>query len=55
MPIRPVTVIKGTGVPLQRTNVGTDQIIPAVYMKQNTRTGFEDGLFAAWRRARSSC
>ncbi len=39
----------GTGVPLRRTNVDTDQIIPAVYLKRVTRTGFEDGLFAAWR------
>ncbi|MFZ2511833.1 MAG: 3-isopropylmalate dehydratase small subunit [Gordonia sp. (in: high G+C Gram-positive bacteria)] len=39
----------GIGVPLQRSNVDTDQIIPAVYLKRVTRTGFEDGLFAAWR------
>ncbi len=39
----------GVGVPLQRSNVDTDQIIPAVYLKRVTRTGFEDGLFAAWR------
>ena len=39
----------GIGVPLRRTNVDTDQIIPAVYLKRVTRTGFEDGLFAAWR------
>jgi 3-isopropylmalate/(R)-2-methylmalate dehydratase small subunit len=39
----------GVGVPLRRTNVDTDQIIPAVYLKRVTRTGFEDGLFAAWR------
>ncbi|MGA1158452.1 MAG: 3-isopropylmalate dehydratase small subunit [Candidatus Nanopelagicaceae bacterium] len=39
----------GTGVPLRRSNVDTDQIIPAVYLKRVTRTGFEDGLFAAWR------
>jgi len=43
------TVHKGTGVPLRRSNVDTDQIIPAVYLKRVTRTGFEDGLFAAWR------
>jgi 3-isopropylmalate/(R)-2-methylmalate dehydratase small subunit len=36
-------------VPLRRSNVDTDQIIPAVYLKRVTRTGFEDGLFAAWR------
>jgi 3-isopropylmalate/(R)-2-methylmalate dehydratase small subunit len=40
----------GVGVPLRRSNVDTDQIIPAVYLKRVTRTGFEDGLFAAWRR-----
>ena len=39
----------GTGLPLRRSNVATDQIIPAVYLKRVTRTGFEDGLFAAWR------
>lgn len=39
----------GTGVPLRRSNVDTDQIIPAVYLKRVTRSGFEDGLFAAWR------
>jgi 3-isopropylmalate/(R)-2-methylmalate dehydratase small subunit len=43
--------IKHTGiaVPLRRSNVDTDQIIPAVYLKRVTRSGFEDGLFAAWR------
>ena len=39
----------GVGVPLRRSNVDTDQIIPAVYLKRVTRTGFEDGLFARWR------
>ena len=39
----------GIGVPLRRSNVDTDQIIPAVYLKSVSRTGFEDGLFAAWR------
>jgi 3-isopropylmalate/(R)-2-methylmalate dehydratase small subunit len=39
----------GRALPLQRSNVDTDQIIPAVYLKRVTRTGFEDGLFAAWR------
>ena len=39
----------GVGIPLRRSNVDTDQIIPAVYLKRVTRTGFEDGLFAAWR------
>ena len=40
----------GTGVPLRRGNVDTDQIIPSEYLKRITRTGFEDGLFAAWRK-----
>lgn len=40
---------RGIGVPLRRSNVDTDQIIPAVYLKRVTRTGFEDGLFASWR------
>src|SRR5680860_1774649 len=39
----------GTILPLRRSNVDTDQIIPAVYLKRVTRTGFEDGLFGAWR------
>ena len=39
----------GVGVPLRRSNVDTDQIIPAVYLKRVSRTGFQDGLFAAWR------
>src|SRR3954466_5994839 len=43
------TVHAGTAVPLRRSNVDTDQIIPAVYLKRITRTGFEDGLFNAWR------
>jgi len=40
----------GTAAPLRRSNVDTDQIIPAEYLKRVTRTGFEDGLFAAWRK-----
>ena len=43
------TVHTGTALPLRRSNVDTDQIIPAVYLKRVTRTGFEDGLFNAWR------
>jgi 3-isopropylmalate/(R)-2-methylmalate dehydratase small subunit len=39
----------GSAVPLRRSNVDTDQIIPAVYLKRITKNGFEDGLFAAWR------
>ena len=44
------TTHTGTALPLRRSNVDTDQIIPAVYLKRVTKTGFEDGLFAAWRR-----
>jgi 3-isopropylmalate/(R)-2-methylmalate dehydratase small subunit len=44
------TTHTGIGVPLRRSNVDTDQIIPAVYLKRVTRDGFEDGLFAAWRK-----
>ena len=44
------TTHTGVGVPLRRSNVDTDQIIPAVYLKRVTRTGFEDGLFSAWRK-----
>ena len=43
------TTHTGTALPLRRSNVDTDQIIPAVYLKRVTRTGFEDGLFGAWR------
>ena len=39
----------GSAIPLRRSNVDTDQIIPAVYLKRVTKSGFEDGLFAAWR------
>ncbi len=44
-----ITTHTGRAVALRRSNVDTDQIIPAVYLKRVTRTGFEDGLFAAWR------
>ncbi|GAB2582695.1 3-isopropylmalate dehydratase small subunit [Microlunatus antarcticus] len=44
------TTHTGTALPLRRSNVDTDQIIPAVYLKRVTKTGFEDGLFAAWRK-----
>jgi 3-isopropylmalate/(R)-2-methylmalate dehydratase small subunit len=47
--MQPFTTHTGVGVPLRRSNVDTDQIIPAVYLKRVSRTGFEDGLFAAWR------
>ncbi|MDJ0314949.1 3-isopropylmalate dehydratase small subunit [Arthrobacter sp. H35-D1] len=40
----------GIGVPLRQSNVDTDQIIPAVYLKRITRTGFEDALFSSWRK-----
>ena len=44
-----IDILKGVAVPLKRSNVDTDQIIPAVYLKRVTKTGFEDALFAAWR------
>lgn len=40
----------GTGIPLRRTNVDTDQIIPSAFLKRITRTGFDDALFAQWRK-----
>ena len=45
-----VTTITGIGVPLRRTNVDTDQIIPAEFLKRVTKTGFEDALFERWRK-----
>ncbi|MEY4971495.1 MAG: hypothetical protein RLZZ404_421, partial [Actinomycetota bacterium] len=42
-------VFTGVAVPLRRSNVDTDQIIPAVYLKRITKTGFDDALFSAWR------
>jgi 3-isopropylmalate/(R)-2-methylmalate dehydratase small subunit len=47
--MEPFTSHTGRGVPLRRSNVDTDQIIPAEYLKRVSRTGFGDGLFAAWR------
>jgi 3-isopropylmalate/(R)-2-methylmalate dehydratase small subunit len=47
--MQPFTVHTGRAVPLRRSNVDTDQIVPAVYLKRVTRTGFGDGCFAAWR------
>jgi len=44
-----IDIISGVAVPLKRANVDTDQIIPAVYLKRVTKTGFEDALFAGWR------
>jgi 3-isopropylmalate/(R)-2-methylmalate dehydratase small subunit len=45
-----VSVVTGVAVPLQRSNVDTDQIIPAVFLKRVTKTGFEDALFYSWRQ-----
>ena len=45
-----ISVFSGIAAPLKRSNVDTDQIIPAVYLKRITKTGFEDGLFANWRQ-----
>src|ERR1700757_2512818 len=47
--MEPFVTHSGRAVPLRRSNVDTDQIIPAVYLKRVTRDGFGDGLFAAWR------
>ena len=47
--MEPFVTHTGRAVPLRRSNVDTDQIIPAVYLKRVTREGFGDGLFAAWR------
>jgi 3-isopropylmalate/(R)-2-methylmalate dehydratase small subunit len=48
--MEPFRAHTGRVLPLRRSNVDTDQIIPAVYLKRITRDGFEDGLFAAWRK-----
>ncbi|MGN6408439.1 MAG: 3-isopropylmalate dehydratase small subunit [Curtobacterium sp.] len=45
-----ITTVTGIAAPLKRSNVDTDQIIPAVYLKRVTKTGFEDALFAGWRQ-----
>ena len=45
-----VSVVTGVAVPLQRSNVDTDQIIPAVFLKRVTKTGFDDALFYSWRQ-----
>lgn len=47
--MKAVTIISGTGVPLKRSDVDTDQIIPAEWLKRVERTGFEKGLFSTWR------
>jgi len=49
--MKPVSKIEGRIMPLDRSDVDTDQIIPAVYLKRVERTGFGEGLFAAWREA----
>jgi 3-isopropylmalate/(R)-2-methylmalate dehydratase small subunit len=48
--MEPVTRVTGTAVPLKRSNVDTDQIIPAQFLKRVTKTGFEDALFFQWRQ-----
>ncbi len=48
--MEPITRHTGVGVPLRASNVDTDQIIPAVYLKRITKTGFDDALFASWRK-----
>ncbi|GAA1492306.1 3-isopropylmalate dehydratase small subunit [Curtobacterium herbarum] len=45
-----ITTVTGVAAPLKRSNVDTDQIIPAVYLKRVTKTGFEDALFSGWRQ-----
>jgi 3-isopropylmalate/(R)-2-methylmalate dehydratase small subunit len=47
--VKAVRIVSGTGVPLRRSDVDTDQIIPAEWLKRVERTGFEKGLFATWR------
>lgn len=49
--MEPVKRINGRAAPLERSDVDTDQIIPAVYLKRVERTGFGEGLFAAWRES----
>ncbi|MGO1192574.1 MAG: 3-isopropylmalate dehydratase small subunit [Nesterenkonia sp.] len=48
--MEPITTHTGVGVPLKQSNVDTDQIIPAVFLKRITKTGFDDALFHAWRK-----
>jgi len=45
-----ITTVEGIGVPIKRSNIDTDQIIPAVFLKRVTKTGFEDALFYGWRQ-----
>ena len=51
--MKAVTTIQGRGVPLKRSDVDTDQIIPAEWLKRVERTGFEKGLFSTWRDDRN--
>ena len=51
--MKQVRIITGTGIPLKRSDVDTDQIIPAEWLKRVERTGFEKGLFATWRDDRN--
>ncbi|MFM8713426.1 MAG: 3-isopropylmalate dehydratase small subunit, partial [Actinomycetota bacterium] len=51
--MKKVSVITGRGVPLRRSDVDTDQIIPAEWLKRVERTGFEKGLFSTWRDDRN--
>jgi 3-isopropylmalate/(R)-2-methylmalate dehydratase small subunit len=48
--MEPITVVSGIAVPMQRSNIDTDQIIPAEFLKRVTKTGFEDALFYGWRQ-----
>ena len=48
--MEPIIKHTGIGVPLRSSNVDTDQIIPAIYLKRVTKTGFDDALFANWRK-----
>ncbi|HIW99381.1 MAG TPA: 3-isopropylmalate dehydratase small subunit, partial [Candidatus Nesterenkonia stercoripullorum] len=48
--MEPIIKHTGIGAPLRQSNVDTDQIIPAVYLKRITKTGFDDALFSAWRK-----
>jgi 3-isopropylmalate/(R)-2-methylmalate dehydratase small subunit len=48
--MEPISRVSGTAVPLKRSNVDTDQIIPAQFLKRVTKTGFEDALFFQWRQ-----
>ena len=51
--MKPVSIIEGTAVPLDRSDVDTDQIIPSDWLKRVERTGFEKGLFSEWRDDKS--